>query len=815
MTGAGFQGIDDTQCGCDPPDIQDAVGPYEVVEMVNLYVEVWDHNGTALAGQSLNSFYSSSSQMSDPRIIYDNLSGRFFASITVISGSSGSIYFAVSDNASAAGGWTVYKILSSGSASLADQPMLGVNSTLIGFGANIFSGSFSGAAEYWVVNKTEVLLGATTSYAAFGPDSSSFSIHPARILDSNAPLYFVESYGGSPGTLELFRIHGIPPGATTVSTTNLTVGNIAVPPPAPTPDGGFVDTSIYRIADAVGQAGKLYVTFGDQCKVAGSDRACVRLTVLNTTPSISVDQDFDIALAGTYLYYPALSLDGAGDVDLVFGLSSSSLDPSLAAVTHRASDPGTTISPFVWIHQGSAGRPSSCSPSCRFGDYFGSGADPNGSEVWVSGEYLTSSALWQSWLAPVRSVGPTLAALSSPAGADAGTPFHLALDVYNAPCAPGSGTYCTARIPWPNSTAANLPCGTIGGTIQIPAFFALPGNYTIGTGGSVSSFNTSSCSTPMAVYPLHPTTVQVFGAFSVSMADNNGGSGDVGESIQFYTVGGGGAPPINYSWSGLPTGCLPANVPVLVCTPSGPGIFIVELNATDAAGVSFLRFDQFTVHPAPLAVASVSQPEADVGMQVTFTGSASGGSGQYRYSWVGLPAGCVSLNATAELCTLEAVGVYSVVLVVNDSEGISGTSPTIELTVDPAITLQLALSPSFPSPGETVSFAVETSGGVAPYTYGWSGLPSDCVQATTPNASCAFPSGTFRVTVTVHDAVGGSATANQTLIVPAPSSPRNGLSTQWILAAGGLVAVVLVALAALVLWRRRTPPKGRASTGAR
>src|SRR4029077_19655834 len=125
-----------------------------------------------------------------------------------------------------AGTWTVYKVLSTPSGTFPDQPMLGVNGTLLGFGGNVFGGSYSGAAEYWVVNKSEVLNGSAADYVAFGPDTSSFSVHPARTLSANGPLYFVETYGGNPGTLRLFRVDGIPPATTTVTSSTVSVGAI-------------------------------------------------------------------------------------------------------------------------------------------------------------------------------------------------------------------------------------------------------------------------------------------------------------------------------------------------------------------------------------------------------------------------------------------------------------------------------------------------------------------------------------------------------------------------------------------------------------
>jgi hypothetical protein len=59
-------------------------------------------------------------------------------------------------------------------------------------------------------------------------------------------------------------------------------------------------------------------------------RSCVRLVQLDITND-KVIQDFDVGMTHSYLYYPAISIDAAGNLDLIYGMSSSTVPTSLYA----------------------------------------------------------------------------------------------------------------------------------------------------------------------------------------------------------------------------------------------------------------------------------------------------------------------------------------------------------------------------------------------------------------------------------------------------------------------------------------------------
>src|SRR5207302_4501477 len=86
----GFKGL--TQNCCDPPDVQVAAGSNYVVEMVNLDGAIYTKNGTLVKSFGLEFLFnptvkglqSLNVSMSDPVLLFDSTSGRWFASISDI-----------------------------------------------------------------------------------------------------------------------------------------------------------------------------------------------------------------------------------------------------------------------------------------------------------------------------------------------------------------------------------------------------------------------------------------------------------------------------------------------------------------------------------------------------------------------------------------------------------------------------------------------------------------------------------------------------------------------------------------------------------
>src|SRR6266571_5032181 len=111
----GFDGINNTgvlsiECRadhkqCDPPDPQVATGPNYVMEMVNLATAIFTKQGVMVRFISLRSFFNvtNGDHLSDPKVLYDLQSGRWFASLLDTDGPF--IYLAVSSSSDPTGTW--------------------------------------------------------------------------------------------------------------------------------------------------------------------------------------------------------------------------------------------------------------------------------------------------------------------------------------------------------------------------------------------------------------------------------------------------------------------------------------------------------------------------------------------------------------------------------------------------------------------------------------------------------------------------------------------------------------------------------------
>lgn len=461
---SGFDGLDQVQsCTCVPPDVQVAAGPNHVVEMVNLEGEIFSKQGITNRTFALSSFFKTGSDsISDPKVLFDSTSGRWFASLVDVT--LGSVLVGVSSTSDPTGTWTLYALSAGGN--LPDQPIIGVsNDEFVVSVNNFFSHSFVGA-QYWVLNKSEMLTGSTVSFATSGANGGFFSIHPAQSLSSTKTQYMVGNIVSRKtlvtNLVEFFSVAGVPGVSTvTANITALTVSTLGIPPGGVQPGTvSTVNTGDFRVQDAAWFMGKLWYGLDDACNPSGDTqvRSCVRLTMIDTATSpATVKQDFDFGISGQYLFYPALKIDNNGDLELVYGYSSSTVFPSLAITSQAVTDPVDSLTQSQTLRSGSA-----ADTSTRYGDYFGSGLDPsNPSIVWVAGEYHSSTtgacgsfgSCWSTFVGSITMVSPIAVSVNSLinfAGANVNTTGRLTINTLNSTV---SGT---ATVVARNSTTGTI-----------------------------------------------------------------------------------------------------------------------------------------------------------------------------------------------------------------------------------------------------------------------------------------------------------------------------------------------------------------------
>jgi len=400
---ATFGGLDARQLpGVNPADVQIAVGNGMVVQTVNSSIAVWTTDGRLLRSQSLAEFFSgtgvdrSRDAMTDPRVLWDPVSGRFFAAVFDITRLE--LDVGVSTSADPLGPWTVYSLPSSG---CPDQPRLGTSDVAVVVTDDLFSacrsrGRFLGG-EVHVLSKADMLAGAAAPRRAnLGPDSRFGAITPAAALVST-PVVYLTSVSQTGGSLNVFAIDS--PSPTSLPFKQVALRS-ALTEPGDSPQRGSampLDSGDDRVQNAVYDGTTLFVTASEACGSNGA-RACGRVIGLDPrTPRLV--RDTTVVLPGSRsLLYPAVAPDSRGNVVVGFVYTSPTDFPGLGYTYVRPD--GVVAAPRDLV-PGSAPNESG-----RFGDYSGAARDPvDPSTVWVGAEIgQAADGTLESWGSGIASV---------------------------------------------------------------------------------------------------------------------------------------------------------------------------------------------------------------------------------------------------------------------------------------------------------------------------------------------------------------------------------------------------------------------------
>src|SRR5205085_5645941 len=123
-----------------PPDTQVAVGPVFVGEAVNSELTVWSRTGSLVTAFDLNDSFAVPPGFSftDPRLVFDVLSGRWFLSgLAFDHALDSNVYVAVSDSSDPTAGWSAYQ-LTADIGVVSDQPKIGVSTDKVVISWNDF-----------------------------------------------------------------------------------------------------------------------------------------------------------------------------------------------------------------------------------------------------------------------------------------------------------------------------------------------------------------------------------------------------------------------------------------------------------------------------------------------------------------------------------------------------------------------------------------------------------------------------------------------------------------------------------------------------
>jgi PKD repeat protein len=248
------------------------------------------------------------------------------------------------------------------------------------------------------------------------------------------------------------------------------------------------------------------------------------------------------------------------------------------------------------------------------------------------------------------------------------------------------------------------------------------------------------------------------------------------------------------AWSWLFPGGTPAssNLPNPVVSYAAPGVYNVQLTATNGAGSSIkLRNNYITINscpPLPVPAFTGAPLSVCIGQNVTFTSQSTGIISTYQWSFPGgTPA--TSFNPVP-VVTYAASGVYPVTLVAGNMTGTASLTKNAYITVNacnPPVA-NFSGGPLQICSGQSVNFIDLSTN--SPASYAWTftgGIPATWSTATPPAITYNSTTGSpFTVSLTVTNAF-GSNTKTTAAYVQVDTCPPPG--TGLIVNDGGFIRI--------------------------
>ncbi|MCI4351590.1 MAG: hypothetical protein L3K15_08790, partial [Thermoplasmata archaeon] len=646
---AGWSGINYSMCQCQPEDPSVAAGPSDVVEETTYQFYVYDKVGTVLFHESLAKFFgvgTNSTVM--PRILYDNLTGRWFTTAVVQTrpySLEDNLTLAVSTTSDPTGTWHIYGPFAPARHQYPWYPSIGVSRWMVGIGVDDFNQTtYAEYSQLFVFNKTEMMAGTTPAYFSWGVQNG-YPLAPDFVattsLGPSAHQYFSTIL--RTGSYVIWNVTGAPPASPSVAASVASlIYSATVPVPSAQPgfspvvqagSGGII--SSYEQRGLVSSSWSAYDGKFDVIRVT-------QVWVSNAT----LRQDLIVHSGTANFLFPALGLDSRGDLTILVGICSTSLFPGLFMVGQVFNEPYTISNGYGFVIAG-----NSLAKNPNWGYYFGAGTDPTSSVIWMVGDYMSTTDYWGSSYVVGLETDPISVSLKTSAVTiDQGQSV-----TFTATSAGGTGLF--------NYNWTSLPPGCMNADrSSVTCMPSSAGAFSIGVTARDAFPRSASTSIALTVHPA-PT-------LAAPTASKPGA--DVGQTVTFTSApAAGGTPAYTYLWSGLPTGCGNANASSVVCTFTTGGALNLTVTAIDSLNVTAKSSTvSYTVSPALVVPAPTSTPaSANTGTKFTFSVTPSRGSGGDQYAWVGLPSGCASSNAAFIICIPTAAGMFNVSVAVTDSNG--------------------------------------------------------------------------------------------------------------------------------------------------
>ncbi|BCJ42480.1 hypothetical protein GCM10010168_07780 [Actinoplanes ianthinogenes] len=291
----------------------------------------------------------------------------------------------------------------------------------------------------------------------------------------------------------------------------------------------------------------------------------------------------------------------------------------------------------------------------------------------------------------------------------------------------------------------------------------LPAGLSVSTAGVVSGTPTTAgtATVTATVTDAAGRTSAVSFTWTVAtplVATNPGNqSATTGVAGTLTLTGTGGTAPYAWTATGLPTGMTVSSAGVVSGTPAVAGDYPVTATVTDAAQRSSTVTFALTVK-GPVVVTSPGAQNSVTGAAVDLTLAATGGSGVYTWSALGLPDG-LSISAAGVVSgTLTAPATWTVTLTATDNGGRSD-----KVTFDWNVSAPIVVTGPRTQTGiekQAASATFAATGGGGTYTWSATGLPGGLTidAASGAISGTVTGSGVYQPVIRATDAAGRTGT---------------------------------------------------------
>lgn len=837
-SGTSFLGARLSDSGFIPPDSMGDVGPTQVLVFVNGRIRVFDRNGVMGAlNTTPENFFSSvtGNGITDPRVRYDRLTGRWFVLAIDIPNSkkNNNVVIAVSSGPTITDttSFTFHSFKPSAlppanNGTFADYPTLGVDANALYIGANIFSSAFYEGTEGYVVNKASLISGTPTITAfrnfATGTGNGMFTPQGVDNDASSASFgYFIGVDNVSQGLLVLRRITN-PGGVPSISS------DINLPVPATVdPMGGVVAKDVAtplddldnRLFAARMHNGRLWTAHNIEVDASGNastsgNRNGARwyeITNLDAGPTLNQSGTlFDPAATNPNSYFiPSCAMSGQGHMALACSTAGVNSYAQIAAAGRFANDPLGTIGAPAIIQTSSTSYNVGSQTPRRWGDYSIVSVDPNDNmTMWTVQEYCDATNSWAVRVIQLKAPPPATPNAVLPGSVNRGTTTNVTVTGLSNN---GSGFF-DPDPSFPNHIQASVNGGgvTVNSiTYTNPTQITL--NLTVSAGAALGG-RTITVTNPDGQFATSTTgildiaaggnTPPVINAASITPASPVT-TDDLVAAVTSYTDADGNPVTFSYQWqhgtTDIPytTNTLSASV-----TLKGENYrCVITPNDGTVNGTAFTTGSVIVLNSPPVITAATSTPATplatdDLTASVTSFSDSDGDMVSFSYQWqqgtTDIPYTANTLPASATAKGLS----YRCVITPNDGTANGAPFPTDSVTVlnSPPIITAASITPA--SPDTTINLVADVTsfidgdGDMVSYSYQWQEGTTDIPQTSnTLPASASVAGKSYRCIITPNDGqVNGTPFPTAAMLVP-EDSDGNGINDDWEVANFGSIGI--------------------------